>query len=298
MNRRAMLLTLATTALFVLSACSGTTSASFKIDHVHGLGFTSDGSQLKLAAHDGLKLYADGQWQVPNLPKNDYMGFSPTDNGFYTSGHPGPGVKLPEPLGLAKSTDGGKTLTMLGLQGQYDFHVMGVGYNSHAVYVYNQMPSAQLPVGLQFTLDDGKSWKKAGAKGISGQPIQIAVHPTDVKIVAIGSEHGLFLSTNGGDSFEKIWARSPISAVTFSPGGDKLLFGLQELSSYEIASKQIQSLPAPSVSEQDAIGFIAVNPAAKGALAIATFGNEVYYSADSGQAWKQIIKQGKSVASK
>ncbi|HLO02508.1 MAG TPA: hypothetical protein VK191_05335, partial [Symbiobacteriaceae bacterium] len=187
MNRRAALLALGAIGLLILSACTSA-SVTVKFDHIHGLGFSADGSRLLIPAHDGLKLYVDGKWQVPEQPKHDYMGFAVTDDGFYSSGHPAPGSKLPEPLGLVKSADGGKTLKMLGLQGQYDFHVMGAGYKNHAVYVFNQVASPQLPAGLQVSLDDGKSWKRAGAKGLSGAPIQIAVHPTDPKIVAVGTE--------------------------------------------------------------------------------------------------------------
>lgn len=289
MKRAAALLALGAVGLLILSACSS--GVSVKLDHVHGLGFSPDGSQVLVAAHDGVKLYQDGKWQVPEQDKNDYMGFAPTDDGFYSSGHPGPGVKLPQPLGLVKSTDGGKTLKMLGLQGQYDFHVMGVGYKSHAVYVFNQVASPQLPVGLQFSLDEGKSWRRAGAKGLSGEPIQIAVHPTDPKIVALGTEHGLFLSTDQGESFAKLWERSPVSAVTFA--GERLLFGFQGLAAYDLGTRQLQELKGPPVGEKDAIGFLAVQG---DRVALATYGNEIYLSSDGGQGWKQIVKQGKSLS--
>lgn len=286
MKRRSLWLAILAVGLLILSAC--TSGVTVKLDHVHGLGFSPDGSQVLIAAHDGIKVYQDGKWAIPDQPKNDYMGFVATDDGFYSSGHPGPGVKLPEPLGLVKSTDGGKTLKLLGLQGQYDFHVMGAGYKSHAVYVFNQVASPQLPAGLQFSLDDGKSWKKAGAKGLSGAPIQIAVHPTDVKIVAVGTEHGLFLSMDQGESFAKLWERSPVPAVTFA--GERLLFGFQGLAVYELATKQLQELKAPVLAAKDAIGYVAVQG---DRVALATYGNEVYLSSDGGKGWKQIVKQGK-----
>ena len=101
--------------------------ADVEMPHIHGLGFSADGQQLLVPAHDGLRVYAGGRWQVPELPAHDYMGYAPTDNGFYSSGHPAPSAGLVNPLGLVKSTDGGKTLTTLGFQGQSDFHLMGVG---------------------------------------------------------------------------------------------------------------------------------------------------------------------------
>jgi hypothetical protein len=99
--------------------------------HIHGLGFSGDGKQLLVPAHDGFRVYAEGAWEMPALPVYDYMGFAPANDGFYSSSHPGPSSRLVNPLGLVKSTDGGKTLDSLGFEGESDFHLMGVGYYSH-----------------------------------------------------------------------------------------------------------------------------------------------------------------------
>jgi hypothetical protein len=120
-------------------------------------------------------------------------------------------------------------LTTLGFQGEIDFHTLGAGYKSHAVYVSNPAPSAKLPMGLNYRLDDGKTWKKSAAQGISGEPIQIAVHPAQVNVVAVAGESGLFLSTDFGNSFERVGALSPVTAAAFAPTGETLLFGLQKL---------------------------------------------------------------------
>src|SRR5574341_375205 len=46
-----------------------------ELTHVHGMGFTADGRQLMVAVHDGLRIFAEGKWQAPNLAAHDYMGF-------------------------------------------------------------------------------------------------------------------------------------------------------------------------------------------------------------------------------
>ncbi len=43
---------------------------------------------------------------------------------FYASGHPGPGVELPAPVGLIESRDGGATWDPLSRQGESDFHAL------------------------------------------------------------------------------------------------------------------------------------------------------------------------------
>ena len=172
--------------------------------HLHGMGFSSDGGQLFITAHDGFRVYEKGRWLIPDLPINDYMGYSPTNSGFYSSGHPGPASKQINPLGLVKSTDGGQTLTALGFVGQSDFHLMGVGYETHAIYVLSPERNAILNVGLSYSLDDGKTWHQSQAGGVVGNILQIAVHPTQDNIVALATDSGLFLSTDYGQKFRQI----------------------------------------------------------------------------------------------
>src|SRR5262245_35042031 len=118
-----------------------------EMPHIHGMGFSTDGRQLIVAAHDGVRVFADGAWIGSDIPAHDYMGYSPTNTGFYSSGHPHT-AGLINPFGLIKSTDGGKTLTKLGFEGESDFHVMGVGYASHTIYVLNPAPNSRLQPGL------------------------------------------------------------------------------------------------------------------------------------------------------
>ncbi|EAO9488660.1 hypothetical protein AKL49_25635, partial [Salmonella enterica] len=53
------------------------------LEHVHGLGFSTDGKRILIPAHDGLKAYEEGSWETPEGAKHDYMGFSPVNDGFY-----------------------------------------------------------------------------------------------------------------------------------------------------------------------------------------------------------------------
>ncbi len=281
---------LAVVVLLYLSRPQGAgTTVQFR--HIHGLGFSSDGRQLLVPAHDGLLIYEDGGWTVPNLPVHDYMGFSPTDNGFYSSGHPGPGSNLVNPLGLVSSGDGGRTLNTLAFEGESDFHVMAVGYENHAVYVLNPAQNSQLSVGLHYTLDDGQNWEQSAGQGISGSPIQIAVHPTEAQTVALAAEGGLFLSNDYGDTFTRIGDTAPVSTVTFDPDGGRLLFGYQSLYAYDTATGQTTTFPSPEVTGNDAISNVAVN-AQSDQIALATFNRNIYLSQNDGQEWEQIAVEG------
>ncbi len=267
--------------------------AGVEMPHIHGLGYSADGRQLIVPAHDGLRIFADGRWQSPDAPAHDYMGYAPTDDGFYSSGHPHPSTGLVNPLGLIKSADGGRTLTSLGFEGESDFHLMGVGYRSHAIYVLNPQPNRQLPAGLHYSLDDGKTWQQSGAQGIAGQPIQIVAHPTEAAVLALATDSGVYLSSNHGDTFERVGAAAPVTAVTFSPDGTQVFLGSTTLAVLDIGSKQIRALQAPPLDPQDAIAYLAVNPIQPRELAVATFGRDIFRSLDDGQVWEQLAQDGK-----
>lgn len=262
------------------------------LPHIHGLGYSADGSQLFVPAHTGLRIFADGVWLTPELPVHDYMGYTATDEGFYSSGHPGPGSDLPNPLGLVKSADGGKTLTTLGFGGETDFHIMGVGYKNHAIYVVNPAPNSRLSAGLHRSVDDGTTWQQRAMQGVTAQPIQLAVHPTDAEVVALATEAGAFLSTDAGMTFGQIGSPEPVTAVAWSPDGTQLVFGATTLSAYDLESKEITALNTPPIAARDAISAIAINPVQRDELTIATFERNIYRSENGGQDWQQIARAG------
>ncbi|MFA7746586.1 hypothetical protein AB8738_14955, partial [Salinicoccus roseus] len=61
------------------------TEEEVTFQHFHGLGYTSDGEELYVPAHDGLKVFKDGAWTIPTeREKHDKMGFSMFKGGFYS----------------------------------------------------------------------------------------------------------------------------------------------------------------------------------------------------------------------
>lgn len=267
-----------------------------EIAQLRGLGFSADGRQLFVVANDGLRIVADGVWSVPDLPKHDYLGYSATDDGFYSSGYPDPTTNLTAPFGLVKSADGGKTLTNLGFDGESAFNLLGVGYQNHAIYIFNGVPNSRLTLGAHYSLDDGQTWQESRLLGIASRPARIAVHPTEPNIVALATEGGLFLSSDYGDNFELINENGPAIAADFDPSGALLFFGYSDLSAYDLANKKVLPLGAPTISSEDAIAYIAVNPTKIEEVALATFLGDLHLSQDGGQTWQQILKEGKGKA--
>lgn len=274
---------------------AGEGSTTVEIPHLHGLGFSSDGLQLIIPAHDGLRIYQAGKWSIPDVPSHDYMGYAPSSDGFYSSGHPHPASGLVNPFGLIKSTDGGQTVVNLGFTGETDFHLMAVGYQNHAIYVGNPEPNSSLSAGIHYSLDDGQTWQQSTLDGLTGQVIQIAVHPTNASVVALATEDGALLSTDFGDSFNNIGDGEVVTAVSFHSDGQSLLFGFQALSSYDLASQQSVLLSSPTITPEDAINYIAVNPVQPDIIALATFNKTVYLTYDGGKTWTLIVEAGKAL---
>lgn len=268
-----------------------TSNAIVEFPHIHGLGFSDDGTRLFAPAHIGLFVFENGNWLTPDVPAHDYMGFSATDNGFYSSGHPDLRTDFESLLGLVKSEDGGRTLNVLAFAGESDFHLMGVGYRSHAVYVINPSPNSQLSTGLFYTLDDGATWNQSQAIGLSANPIQIAVHPTEAGTVALATETGLHISNDYGNTFTLTGDTSPVSAAAFAPDGAMLLFGYQSLYTLNLSNGETTLIQVPSIAETDAVAYIGVNPMTN-AIAFATINKDIYLSQANRQSWEQIAEQG------
>ncbi|HYC48238.1 MAG TPA: glycosyl hydrolase [Burkholderiales bacterium] len=268
------------------------------LHHVHGLAFTPDGKSLVVPAHIGLAVYRDGRWSTAPGAPHDFMGFSVARHAMYSSGHPAPGTPLRNPLGLMKSTDGGKTWQQLGLAGESDFHVMTAGYASGAIYVVNPEPNSRMrDTGLHVTLDEGKSWKRGGASGLSGQVISLAAHPTAAGTVAAGTTNGLYISRDHGSTFKRLGAAAAVTAVMFDLDGKHVYFATEpadKLHRVALDGARPTAVPLPALG-RDFVLYIAQNAVNVQELAIATRRRDVYVSRNSGTSWQQIARAGEDM---
>jgi len=286
-------------ALLAMVAVAGAALAQGQLTlaHVHGFAYSPDGKRLMIPSHHGLAVYEDGRWSKAPGPQHDYMGFSATAKNLYSSGHPAPGAGLLNPFGLIRSGDGGRTWQKLALEGETDFHLLATSWNSGAIYVWNPAPSSRMKSsGLHYTLDDGAAWTRATAHGLMGDPHAIAVHPDDAKTVAIATTEGLYLSRDAGERFSKRAGDGEGLAVFFELEGRRVWYG-----SFDGRARLVQlpldgghpvQVRLPPLRE-DAVAYIAQNPARKLEYAIATFKRDVYVSRDRGESWRQIAQAGK-----
>lgn len=283
-------------ALLMLAA--GSAQAGVTLTHVHGLAWSADGARLFLPSHHGLAIFEAGRWSKAPGPEHDYMGFAVTRERFYSSGHPAPRSGLANPFGLVRSDDEGRTWKKLVLERESDFHLLAAGFESNAVYVFNPAPNSRMKsVGLHYTLNDGFTWTSAAGRGIVGEPASLAVHPTDPNVVAVGTRDGLFVSTNAAERFRHV-VPSQTLAVFFDLDGTHLWYagydGAATLHRRDRASGETIAVALPPLAD-DAVAFIAQNPANRNEFAIATFKRNVFMSRDGGAKWVAIARDGQGL---
>ena len=266
------------------------------LTHVHGLSYSADGRRIMIPSHHGLAVFEAGKWSKAPGPQHDYMGFVATATSLYSSGHPAPGSGLPDPLGLMRSADGGKSWASLGLQGETDFHVLAASWSAKAVYVWNPAPSSRMRrQGLHHTIDDGFTWKEAAALGLRSPPQALAVHSEKGSIVAAATAEGVYLSTDSGQRFKPMATDTRGLSVFFDLDGEHLWYstfdGRPHLARVPLAGGSPASVPLPTL-DRDAVAYIAQNPARRSEYSIATFERSIYLSVDTGRTWTAIAIGG------
>ncbi|MGQ7957065.1 F510_1955 family glycosylhydrolase [Pseudomonas sp. SP16.1] len=280
----------------ILAACG---DAAITLEHLHGLAFSPDGQQLSIPSHHGLAVYSQGRWSKAPGPAHDYMGYSVTRQAIYSSGHPARGSGMVNPFGVIKSSDGGRTWQQLGLQGESDFHLLASGFDSATLYVYNTRPNSRMSApGLYYSRNDGINWQRASAQGIGEAPTALAVHPSDHRLVAVATGAGLYLSRDAGQRFRAVVEGEQVVSATFSLDGSSLWFGsygeAAKLSRVDLKTREITPLGVPDLDE-DAVAYLAQNPAQPKEWAMATFKRDVYLSKDAGTTWSAIAKAGQTL---
>jgi photosystem II stability/assembly factor-like uncharacterized protein len=200
------------------------------------------------------------------------------------------------PFGIIRSRDGGRTWDKLGMEGETDFHLLAAGWNTNAIYVWNPEPSSRIKSpGLHYTVNDGFTWTRAAAAGLAGKPQALAVHPDDRNLVAVATSQGLYVSRDAGRRFERIAGGGQGLAAFFDLDGAHIWYGAfggrATLSRLSVKDAVPVDVPLPPMTN-DAVAYIAQNPARRLEYAIATFERSVYVSKDGGKSWTRIADRG------
>lgn len=199
--------------MIALAGCTATaptvdpTPAPNALEHVHGISVDPVTTKILLATHDGL-YDATKKNTVKVSDTIDLMGFTATADPevFYASGHPGEGSSLPNPVGLIRSTNAGKTWQELSLGGQSDFHALTASGGDLVAFD-----------GQLRTSHDGTTWD---ASAETFTPTVLAGSPANTIVLATTQE-GLLRSTDAGKTWQPVPKSPIIQFAAFSTSLDK-----------------------------------------------------------------------------
>lgn len=162
-----------TTAAALLAGCSspgGSTAdaaaSAEEFGHIHSLDVNPADDTLYVASHQGLFAHGADGFDRVGEERFDAMSFTIAGpDRFLMSGHPEPGAEAPPHLGLAESTDSGRTWKSISLEGEADFHALEAA--GDRVYGVDSQSGR-----LMFT-EDGNQWSDLGQLPAA----DVAAHP-------------------------------------------------------------------------------------------------------------------------
>lgn len=245
--------------------------------HIHGLAVDREDSvYLLIATHHGLfRSGPDGDAERISVVQ-DFMGFTPhpSDPGtLYASGHPAAGGNL----GFIASTDGGASWEQVspGEGGPVDFHQMTVS-PADPLVVYGAFG------GLQVSRDGGKTWSVAGP--LPERLIDLAASARDADTLYAATESGLLVSKDSGGTWQAAVEGSPVSLVEVTPEGTLYAFVLGQ-GLMRSDEEELDLAPVGAEWGDRILLHLAVDPADKDRIFVASHQGDVLASTDGGATW-------------
>ena len=176
------------------------------LSHIHVV--RAFGDQIILGTHEGLYQYlSEKSVKRINPEKFDVMGLAVSSKGLFASGHPGPGSKLKEPVGLLFTPKQGGKWQELSLSGVVDFHTLET--------VGNEIYGADSGSGqLMYSANGGKSWSKRGVNIFT----DIAPNPSKKASVVAVKGGKLFQSTDALKTIKEMKTPFVVESIDWIKG--------------------------------------------------------------------------------
>ncbi len=253
--------------LLASSSAIGAGQSIGTLSHVHSV--RAFGDQIILGTHEGLFRYIDQKTVQSMSPENfDIMGLTVFGQQLFASGHPGPGSKLPQPVGLLVSNDRGKSWKKMGLQGEVDFHLL----ESAGAEMYGIDSGSG---NLLYSKNAGKSWVSRGKSSFE----DIAINPTKIG-AALALRNGKLITTQ--NTFTKNSESSSSLKFTSLDWIKNSLLATSGKSLYKSGDlgktwKKVSDFPETTVSVTQSEKIIAV-----------VMSTSIYKSIDGGKTFKKM----------
>ena len=237
------------------------------VSHIHHVKVIEN--KVHVLTHEGLfELVGKNDMKLVGKDRIDVMGFTSLGKVLVASGHPAVGSKMPNPIGVVKSIDGGLTWKAVSLVGKVDFHFLeGAG---------SDLYGADSQSGnLMYSADSGNTWKSLGANTFT----DIAVSPEMSGMAIAIKSSELILTKNAFKSTTKMKNNLKITQVEWRNSGLYATSGKTLFKSTN-SGKTWTKLN----TFKGALG----NLSASDQLMLVTVGPDIYTSIDSGESFKKI----------
>jgi photosystem II stability/assembly factor-like uncharacterized protein len=197
----------------------------------------------------------------------DVMGLAVFGETIFASGHPGKGSKLPNPVGLLRSDNAGKSWKKVSLQGEVDFHFLHAGKSE----LYGE--DAQTGK-LMYSANFGRSWKVVGPNIFT----DIAISNQKPRHAYAVERNSLIKSMDSFSTRSTIKTEFKVSSVEFN---GKIL--------YAASGKDIYNSQDDGKSWQKLASFKSdiSDFSTSDQLIVAIVGNEILVSKDKGKSFKR-----------
>lgn len=198
-------LSLIGSALLLLIASAPLSQAETfgSVTHIHNV--RAFGNQVILGTHEGLYLFQGKDKMKKMSSENfDVMGLAVWENIIYASGHPGPGSKLPEPVGLLVSNNKGGQWKKVSLQGKVDFHLLEA--SKKEIYGGDSQSGK-----LMYSSNSGKTWKTIK----DNQYSDIAINSEKMGEAFAIKQGALFKTSNSFKSEKAVKTDFKINSIEF-----------------------------------------------------------------------------------
>ena len=256
-------------AIIMLPGISNSANAETlnSVSHIHHVKVIEN--KVLVLTHEGLfELVGKNEMKLVGKDKIDVMGFTSLGKVLFASGHPSEGSKMPNPIGLVKSTDGGLSWKAVSLVGKVDFHFLeGAG---------SDLYGADSQSGnLVYSADSGMTWRSLGANTFT----DIAVSP-EISGMAIAIKNSdLLLTDNAFKSTTKIKNNLKITQIEWRKSG---LYALSGSSLYK--STNSGKIWTKISTFKGVPGILS----ASDQLMLVTVGSDIYTSKNEGKSFKKI----------
>ena len=251
-------------AIITLPGITNSASASTldSVSHIHHVKVVEN--KVLVLTHEGLfELVGKNEMKLVGKDKLDVMGFTTLGKALFASGHPSQGSKMPNPIGLVKSLDGGSTWKAVSLVGKVDFHFLeGAGSDLYGADSQSR--------NLIYSADSGKTWSTLGANTFT----DIAVSP-DMPAMAVAINNSeLLLTENAFKSTTKIKNALKFTQIEWRNSG---LYALSGSSLYK--STNSGKIWTKLSTFKGVPGILS----ASDQLMLVTVGSDIYTSSNAGK---------------